>query len=399
MEPVEEYLNYKREVIDSLEKEINRLDENHGNLVVDYNYKIKVADDRYREITFDLVELDHEGKILTVYVICSSSAFKRNRYSLIEKMLFAEKTTDAKVFLSFIDDNDKLRILPFSSSSSLELLDEDSKSTIPDSTTKTFLGFYKIINQMCGKVGNDMQFFFRGHPDNKFSAIPSIYRKKGDIEKESLFYHEAIRRNPTEFSDDMSTFDKLVKMQHYDLPTRLLDITTNPLVALYFACQEAKKDDGTEADGAVLVYSILRDSQIKYFDSDSVCILANLAKRPITFDFDKEKDFLVYDIQQDRPKFSGAFLESDAINKVFCVLPKLNNIRIMNQDGAFFIFGMDGTKSQPAKLPDQPSIINIKADAKKDILKELKLLGIDEASLFPETDKIIKQIKKDFRGN
>lgn len=35
-------------------------------------------------------------------------------------------------------------------------------------------------------------------------------------------------------------------------------------------------------------------------------------------------------------------------------------------------------------------------DYKKEILRELKVLGIDEASLFPETNKILKQIKLDY---
>lgn len=77
-------------------------------------------------------------------------------------------------------------------------------------------------------------------------------------------------------------------------------------------------------------------------------------------------------------------------------MPKLNNERIIRQQGAFFIFGMGTNKDIPAKILDQPTKIIIKADAKKNILKELELLGIDEASLFPETDKVMKQIKLQF---
>lgn len=57
---------------------------------------------------------------------------------------------------------------------------------------------------------------------------------------------------------------------------------------------------------------------------------------------------------------------------------------------------MDKTKDKPAQFKDNPIRIIIKADCKKEILNELEVLGIDEASLFPETDKILKQIKLNY---
>ena len=77
-------------------------------------------------------------------------------------------------------------------------------------------------------------------------------------------------------------------------------------------------------------------------------------------------------------------------------MPKLNNERIIRQQGAFFIFGQGRTKDEPATFKDQPQIIIVDADSKKTILKELQVLGIDEATLFPETDKIMKQIKSKY---
>ena len=49
---------------------------------------------------------------------------------------------------------------------------------------------------------------------------------------------------PMDFYNSRSHFEKLGKMQHYQMCTRLLDLTTNPLVALFFACEDATRDTG-----------------------------------------------------------------------------------------------------------------------------------------------------------
>ena len=47
---------------------------------------------------------------------------------------------------------------------------------------------------------------------------------------------------PNFFSDCTTALDYLVVLQHYSFPTRLLDFTENPLVALYMACATEKSD-------------------------------------------------------------------------------------------------------------------------------------------------------------
>ena len=84
---------------------------------------------------------------------------------------------------------------------------------------------------------------------------------------------------------------------------------------------------------------------------------------------------------------------------MICVLPKLNNDRIANQDGAFLLYGMEYSKDSPAEPLFMPRQIIIEHNAKKGILKELDIMGINEAKLFPEIDKVLQQIKQEYCMN
>lgn len=280
----------------------------------------------------------------------------------------------------------------------------DAYDLIPENETSTTIGSIRtLFERLEGELEDteDYHIFYRGQSDKKYGLLPSIYREEALIQNEDKIFRDIIVQCPTDFKGSTSTFEKLVKMQHYSLPTRLLDITTNPLVAMYFAC------DDDEVDGKLFRFEV-KTSDIKYFDSDAVSVVSNIAKRPIDFSIEKLRDldreefnyqtdiaYLLHEIKYEKPHFQDV-IDSKDIERVFCVKPMFDNPRIIRQSGAFFLYGIDGDKSKPAILKFDYKTYIISKTQKKKIRKQLEALGIDKSTLFPEVEHVAEHIKEKY---
>ena len=95
------------------------------------------------------------------------------------------------------------------------------------------------------------RFYFRGHADRLWELNPYAMRHEGTRDHEGPMLNELALRRPEDFSESGSALSWWVLAQHHGLPTRLLDLSRNPLVALFHACDpEVSWDD----DGLVHVF-------------------------------------------------------------------------------------------------------------------------------------------------
>ena len=84
--------------------------------------------------------------------------------------------------------------------------------------------------------------YFRGQKAH-YDLLPSLFRDDGKyVEKEMELNAKVYNDRPEDFADCHSTFEKLVRLKHFVHASRLMDITSSPLVALYFACTGSSLD-------------------------------------------------------------------------------------------------------------------------------------------------------------
>lgn len=215
---------------------------------------------------------------------------------------------------------------------------------------------------------------------------------------------------PSEFSSDKTMFEKLVRAQHYSLPTRLLDVSLNPLVGLYFACSE---EEHIDKDGVVRLFDFV-DKRVKYADSDTISLICNLARlsdderaqisrgnvRLDLGNLTKEEfrglpsvERLMQFVRVEKPYFQNLMEPSDLF-RYFFVYPAKNNRRVIAQSGAFIAAGLLKYTAPSKSTSFKAHTIAVPKQRKVAILRELDLININSRTMFPEIEFASKYIKK-----
>ncbi|KAF2079445.1 FRG domain-containing protein [Flavobacterium sharifuzzamanii] len=210
---------------------------------------------------------------------------------------------------------------------------------------KDFLNHIEIIELM----GYDINLF-RGQSSN-FSLLPSICREEPTVDTtqtEKKMLEDFKRRSPLLITKNFENdWEWLIYAQHFGLKTRLLDWSSNPLVALWFACQNQ--------------YTMKENSYLYILSCDE-------------------------DLQVDLTKNQSPFDSSST--KI--LRPTLNNERIVAQSG-WFTAHKYSTKSKKfvtletnSKIKTKLTEIEIPAKIKLDILNKLSMFGINNRTIYPD---------------
>lgn len=256
----------------------------------------------------------------------------------------------------------------------------------------------------------DLRIMYRGQSNIGWNPLPAAFRTREDFLNEHFYIREYERQLSKECAGKTS-IEILIDAQHYGIPTRLLDVTSNPLVALYFACS-GHENEGTASDGVVIQFAPAG----VFMQYDVTCsVYAEYVRRykdGIHFSA-AWKQGLTIAVQQSDSRFS--FNASQAVKKMLSnepaqlfLLPKYTNDRIAAQSGAFLLsatpfveredpgFGNgvflypDEVKEDFERKIDYRYVIP--SGLKECFLSQLDSIGINEARLFPDVEHRAKSI-------
>ena len=242
--------------------------------------------------------------------------------------------------------------------------------------------------------------YYRGEANIEWKLQPSLFRGAENKERydEYKLIKMATARSWSLIHSTDSFLERLILFQHYGLKTRLYDITYNPLVALFFAVSGEPNKNGR------VIYG--------YCNNNYNIEIAEIVARIIST---TDKEWMggpMFYIEKWLAGLNhGKDLDLKLFKELLCkplyVYPPRNSPRISSQNGAFlmaplltkqgtdlvYLTDFEFRQGKDDSFFEDDEIL-VESDNKPAILDELKTIGIDESSMFPEMEHIMRSVNQ-----
>jgi FRG domain len=224
-------------------------------------------------------------------------------------------------------------------------------------------GLYRSLRPIETAMGTPVPRNFRGHSSATVYAYPNFQAMLLEFKRFAAPHLQAMSRPPAD------EFEWIFLMQHYGVRTRLLDWTTDPLIALYFAT----RGDAAGTNRHPLPAAV--------FAMDPVAVNKQTVDIEGVISLNAER----WDHYLEPHTFDANF--------PICVAPAHIDPRVIAQSSVFTLHGAMLPRLD-SYVPVQPHIaeLEIDAEAVSAIKAELMLLGYDRARVFPELSTIAERV-------
>jgi hypothetical protein len=243
-----------------------------------------------------------------------------------------------------------------------------------------FLSFLKALD-VAHKHLLGVQPFWRGHANIEWSLTPEVFRTppwgthypEVTLIRTFMGQAESRTQRPPAHDDFVGW---LILARHFGLPTRLLDWSMSPLVALFFAVENHDDLDGAlwALSPSGLNQDMIREDRQLILDDPPVRELVSLAFEPD----------------------AGVQLKASTrtAGRALAVGGREIDPRVMVQQGTFTIHG-DQTNLAAKRIEGYPWLVGfrVKREAKEKLRENLRQLGITQSGLFPDLGSLARDLK------
>lgn len=227
-----------------------------------------------------------------------------------------------------------------------------------------------------GSVNN----YYRGQADATWLLDSSLTREEKYADNEARMYYDILSLKPEAFSKDYNIYDRLITMQHFGMPTRLLDITRNPLVSIFFACNNLAR---ANSDGLVYAFVPEATNFLNFDDERLKCLTNSIIMQ------DKNIHKINCDLSPTE--------KEDCFTQNWFVQGIAKNQRINNQSGDFIFVSSEESRKNLDSLPTK--IVVIDASSKKVLLEQLESLNIHSGSVYPDLSHMSSYIRERYKDD
>ncbi len=228
----------------------------------------------------------------------------------------------------------------------------------------------KSVSSAYEKLGTN-RLWWRGQAKQGWNLNPKVYRNDYTAWHEYDFIYNFEQQAPVRYPnwpDDKSR--QLLLMQHYGLPTRLLDWSQSLFTALYFAVCNKKKDD---KNGSLWALHFQKLNSLQTGHAYGYHDKMKEAQELIDSAFQKVN-------------------ERQQTGNILAMTGPQVDLRMLVQSAAFTIHG---SRTPLNELPDKDQFLTeiiIEEEEKRFVREALAISGFSRSQLFPDLDSLAKNL-------
>lgn len=235
---------------------------------------------------------------------------------------------------------------------------------------ETWNELINIVKELRGNVKNPDQLWFRGQNNASCILLPGLLRYSNGFNKEQYIFQKFRQLSHKVFPRRNNDWETLFDMQHYGIPTRLLDWSETLGIAMFFAAALNVR------------FNLPTDAAIFLLDPIALNEYSGIHKIPIIPD---DKEFAYRDIYWEKKPF--------APNYPIAIEPLFLNDRMLAQKGMFTIHG-DNTSAIEILCEKAVKKIVLAKEGLPEIVEFLDTMNINEYTVYPDMSGIVDYIKR-----